>query len=156
MRILISISEKLKKNKETLAVAESCTGGLLSEQLTAIPGSSQFFKLGIIAYSNDAKKKLLNVSESTLKKCGSVSQPTACAMAKGILKILKTDYALAVTGIAGPTGATRKKPIGLVFMVAAKKNKIIVERAVFKGSRQSIRKKTAYSAFHLLSQLLAP
>jgi len=110
------LGELLKQNKQTLAVAESCTGGLLSERLTSVPGSSAYVNLNVITYSNNSKKQILEVSEEALNSFGAVSQVVALQMAKGIKKLAKSDWSIAITGIAGPDGGTAEKPVGSVYI----------------------------------------
>src|SRR5271169_512644 len=111
MRLEQKIFKKYLQRAQTLAVAESCTGGLIGDRLTNIAGASAFFLLGIIAYDNAAKTKILGVPAILLKKHGAVSSSAAKAMAQGVRKILKTDYGLSVTGIAGPGGGSKDKPV---------------------------------------------
>lgn len=110
------VSELLRKLGLTLAVAESCTGGLLTHRITNVPGSSKYFIGGVIAYSNQVKSALLQVSEETLNTKGAVSEETAIQMARGVRELLKTDIGIGITGIAGPGGGTPTKPVGLVYI----------------------------------------
>lgn len=148
------ISQTLIDTKKTLSIAESCTGGLLSNRLTNIPGSSIFLKLSIVAYSNDAKTKLLKVPETTIKKNGAVSYQTAIAMAKGVRKILQTDFGIGITGIAGPTGGTKAKPIGLAFIAVSTPTENLCIECQFEGSRKSIKTQASTQALQLLSEFL--
>jgi len=148
------IAKTLTAQKLTLATAESCTGGLIAKTLTDISGSSAFFVAGFVTYANEAKIKFLRVPASLIKKNGAVSAPVAQAMAKGARRAAKTDFAVAVTGIAGPTGGTPQKPIGLVFIAAASARKVVVRRFVFKGSRQQVRKQATDHVLLLLAVLL--
>jgi PncC family amidohydrolase len=152
--IAAKIHKLLIKNKQTLAVAESCTGGLLSSLLTAESGSSAFFILGLVVYSNFAKRRLLKVPLSLINKHGAVSRPVAVALAQNIRKIAKTDYSIAITGIAGPTGGTASKPVGTVFICVRGKVKNICRRFQFKGNRSSIRRQSAHSALKLIQQII--
>jgi len=152
--IVNKIHKLLLKNKQTLAVAESCTGGMLSDILTQSSGSSGYFILGLVAYSNSAKKTILGVPSSVIDQKGAVSREVALKMAGNIKKISKTDFGIGITGIAGPTGGTLQKPIGMVFIAVASKNKAICERFHFKGNRSAIRKKSALKALELLMKLL--
>lgn len=154
MKLAQKVAYLLIQKKKTLSLAESCTGGLLSHALTNIPGSSAFFKVGIIAYANEAKQKLLNVSSATIKKHGVVSFPAIEQMAKGVRSILKTDFSIAISGIAGPTGATATKPLGLTFIAVSSKNRMNSFHFVFKGSRLSIKKQAAIKALTILLNLL--
>lgn len=148
------VARLLTQKKRTLGLAESCTGGLLSHSLTNIPGSSAFFKLGIVAYANEAKEKLLGVSPAMLKKHGAVSFPVIRQMARGVRSQLKTDLGLAISGIAGPTGATPQKPLGLTFIALCSKNKTHSFRFIFKGSRYSVKKQAAIKALAILLRFL--
>ena len=120
----VIIGELLKKRKLTVSTAESCTGGSIAERLTSIAGSSEYFKGSIVAYSNEVKKDLLYVSSETLEKYGAVSEETVVEMVKGAMKALKTDCAVATSGIAGPVGGTPEKPVGTVWIAAGYKNEI--------------------------------
>jgi len=134
----------------TIATAESCTGGLIGGALTAIPGSSAVFRGGIIAYADEVKQRLLGVPQATLARHGAVSAETVKAMALGALKRTGAEYAVAVSGIAGPGGGTREKPVGLVFIAAAGKSRVTVSRHLFTGSRHSVRLQTVRAALSLL------
>lgn len=141
---LLSLAKKvnqiLKKKKLFIATAESCTGGLLAKTLTDIPGASACFDRGFITYSNLAKKEILGVSARNLEKFGAVSEQVACAMAKGALRKSHADISVAITGIAGPTGSTKNKPIGTVCFAFAHL-KFLPKTATihFRGGRNSIR-----------------
>lgn len=135
------------------ATAESCTGGLIGGAITAIPGSSEFYKGGIVSYSNEAKASLLGVRQETLSEHGAVSSECAGEMAAGACKALNADCAVAVTGIAGPGGGTAMKPVGLVFIASIRKGRApTVTRNVFSGDREEVRRQTVGTA---LSQLTA-
>jgi len=152
MRLEEKILKKFIKANKTLALAESCTGGLIGDHLTNIPGASAYFLVGIIAYDYAAKTKILGVPKSILMKYGAVSKEVATIMAQGVRKILNTDYGLSVTGIAGPGGATDQKPVGLVFIGLSTKNKTIVKKFLFKGSRLSIKNQTCQTALKMLAK----
>ncbi len=152
MQLEQKIVQQLTQNNKTLSLAESCTGGLLGHVLTNLPGASQFLLLDIVAYDNAAKVKLLKVPPTLLKKYGAVSLQTASAMAQGVRKILKTDYGLAITGIAGPGGGSKEKPVGLVFIAFSSKNNTIAHRFKFKGSRLSIKKQATQTALIILAK----
>ena len=154
MRKAQIIAKKLLTQNKTIAIAESCTGGFLANNLTNISGSSAFFWLGIVAYDNTAKIKLLNISPSMIKKYGAVSLPVAKLMASNVRKILNTDFGIGITGIAGPTGGTKAKPVGLVFIAVANKNSILGQKFIFKGSRLSIKNQAANKAIDMLSSML--
>ena len=152
MRLEQKVLKKFIQRAKTLAIAESCTGGLIGDRLTNMAGASAFFLLGIIAYDNAAKTKILGVPSVLFKKYGAVSKPVASAMAQGVRKILKTDYGLGLTGIAGPGGATRTKPVGLVFIAVSTKQKTIVKKFLFKGTRLAIKKEAAQAALKMLAK----
>lgn len=140
----------MRKAGQSLAVAESCTGGMISYRITSISGASEYFKLGICAYSNDAKKELMKISPQVLRKFGAVSEQVAIAMAQRVRRLADADWGISVTGIAGPTGATKSKPVGLVYLAAAGPDGVICRRHFFKGTRHNIRKKAADAAMDLL------
>ena len=154
MRVEERVSKKLIKSEKTLAIAESCTGGQLANRLTNVPGSSNFLKIAIIAYSNEAKIKLLNIPQATISRYGAVSTQTAIAMAKGVRKILKADFAIGITGIAGPTGGTKTKPVGLTFIAISTKAETICLEYCFPGKRISIKSQAATQTFRLLHEFL--
>lgn len=143
----------LLKNNLTVAVAESCTGGLTSSFLTKIPGSSRYFILGIVAYHNRSKIRILKVPASLLTKKGAVSQEVAIIMAKSVRILAKADLGIGITGIAGPTGATAAKPVGTVFIAIASKNKTICRKFNFAGKRLSVKKLAAVKSLQLLINL---
>ncbi len=145
----------LTKQKKTLSIAESCTGGLVSNLITNVPGSSKYFKLGIVAYSNQSKISLLKIYPKIIKKHGAVSQKTAKVMALKVRKLGKTDLGLGITGIAGPTGQTKTKPIGLVYIALADLKKVSVYKFNFLGDRITIKLKTATAALDLLRKFLS-
>jgi nicotinamide-nucleotide amidase len=134
----------------TLALAESCTGGLVASRLTAVPGSSAFFDRGYVTYSNRAKVELLGVDPSTLERHGAVSEETAREMAAGARRAAGSDLAVAITGIAGPTGATEDKPVGLVFLALAGGSVDRVRRAQFPGERDRVRAQAAQAALEMI------
>jgi nicotinamide-nucleotide amidase len=141
---------KLKAREKTLAAAESCTGGLTSQLITDIPGSSAYFLGGAVVYSNAAKNKILGVSAGTLKKQGAVSAECAREMAAGAKKVFGSDYAFSVTGIAGPGGGTEEKPAGLVYFGLAAPRGVKVFRRQFRGARPFVR---ACAANFILDEL---
>ena len=152
MRLEEKVLKKFIQRKKTLAIAESCTGGLIGDRLTNMAGASAFFLLGIIAYDNAAKTKILGVPSALFKKHGAVSPWVASAMAQGVRKILKTDYGLGVTGIAGPGGGTRSKPVGLVFIALSTDTETIVKKFLFKGTRLAIKQKACQAALKMLAK----
>ena len=127
----------LKRKKLKIAVAESCTGGLLSSAITSVSGSSKVFSLGLVTYSNESKIKVLKISKKFIKKYGAVSEQVCRAMVKNVSKIGKTKMSISVTGIAGPKGGTRKKPVGLVYVGIKKGNKINIKKYLFKNKGRS-------------------
>jgi nicotinamide-nucleotide amidase len=135
---------------KTVAVAESCTGGMLASKFIGIPGSSRWFVEGCVTYSNDAKIKRLGVSSETLERYGAVSEQTALEMARGILKTSGADYGLATTGIAGPDGGTKDKPVGLVYIALASKRKEIAKELRLTGGRERIRNLTCLNILDML------
>jgi len=147
------IAEILKKNKKTVAIAESCTGGLLCHIFTNIPGSSKFFKLGIIPYLLETKESILKIPKDILKK-GTVSEEVACRMAKNIKNLAKSDFGIGITGFAGPEGGTRETPVGTVFISIVENNKSITKRFLFKGDRLSIKKQAVESCLKLFKRCL--
>lgn len=152
--IVKQIHALLIKNKKTIAVAESCTGGLLSTLLTRFSGSSQYFILGVVVYSNAAKKTILKIPAQLITKKGGVCQEVAKRMAQSVRNLAKTDFGVSITGIAGPTGGTLQKPIGTVFIAIDSKNKAACKRFHFKGNRLTVRKKAALKSLELLSTLM--
>lgn len=147
--IITKIHNFLLKNNKTIAVAESCTGGLISNSLTKLSGSSKYFILGAVTYSNKAKENILKIPHKIIVKNGAVSEAVALLMAKNIRKIAKTDFGIGITGIAGPTGGTPLKPVGTIFIAVSNKNKTICKRFQFKGRRSQIRKKSASETLKL-------
>lgn len=148
------VGELLRQKGLTLAVAESCTGGLLGMRITEISGASDYFLGGVITYSNAAKNKVLGVSKEILEKHGAVSAECARAMAEGARALFRADLALAITGIAGPTGGTPEKPVGLVYIALASPQGVKVERHEFRGSRQGVRWSASEAALALLLRYL--
>lgn len=148
------IKATLSQAGKTLSVAESCSGGLLAHRLTNTPGSSKYFHGGVIVYANSAKSKLLGVAPSLIKKHGAVSAPVAEEMASAVRKLLKTDFGVSITGIAGPSGGTQEKPVGLTYIAVSSATKTVCREFHFKGSRLSIKTSATQAALELLSQLL--
>lgn len=153
-RIITQIHKVLIKTKKTVAVAESCTGGLLSNLLTQLSGSSRYFILGIVAYSNQAKENILKIPAGLISKKGAVSKEAACALAQSARKLGKTDFGIGITGIAGPAGGSVDKPAGTVFIAVSGKNKTRCEKFRFKASRIKVRKMAALKSLRLLIKLL--
>jgi nicotinamide-nucleotide amidase len=148
------IGELLKKDKLTISVAESCTGGLIQDKLTNVPGSSEYFAGGITAYSNESKIKYLNVKKSSLAQFGAVSDEVAREMAAGARQSFETDMALATTGIAGPTGATVVKPVGLIYIALAIKERVISKKFIFSNERRLNKEAGAQAALEMLRREL--
>ena len=123
----------LKNKKLKISFAESCTGGLLSSAITSVSGSSKVFNLGLVAYSNESKIKVLKISKKLIRKYGAVSEQVCKAMAKNVSKIGKTNMSISITGIAGPSGGTKQKPVGLIYVGIKRANKVKVNRYLFKN-----------------------
>lgn len=154
MKIERIVGDLLRKKRKTLSIAESLTGGLICDRITDIPGSSDYFMGGIISYSNDSKIRHLNVPRSEIERYGAVSKEVARSMAQGVRQALSTDIGLSTTGIAGPTGGTSEKPIGLVFIGLAKGKRTWVKRLNLKGTRREIKEKTYENALRFLIEKL--
>jgi PncC family amidohydrolase len=148
------VGDRLRALGLTVATAESSTGGLITKRLTDIPGSSDYVIGGVVAYANAIKQRLLNVEEHMLVEYGAVSQPVAQQMADGVRTLLRTDVALSVTGIAGPTGATATKPLGLHFIGLSTASGTWVRRYVWDGDRAHNREAAADAALRLLLDFL--
>jgi len=144
----------LKAKGLKLVTAESCTGGWVATALTAIPGSSDWFERGYVTYSNEAKREDLGVAEQTLRRHGAVSEQVAREMAAGTLKRARAQVALAITGVAGPTGGTADKPVGLVCFAWAHGSKITSETRRFDGDRESVRRQSVLHALERATELL--
>ncbi len=147
-------AELLSTGKLTLAIAESCTGGLISDKLTNVPGASEFLKLGVVCYSNQAKERLLNVPSNAINVFGAVSKQVAEQMALGVKKISNADIGLAVTGIAGPSGGSEEKPVGLVYIALSTVSGMQVKECRFKGERIKIKEQSAQTALDMLRRSL--
>jgi PncC family amidohydrolase len=154
MNTAVLIAQTLTRSGKSLATAESCTGGLVAHSLTNISGSSLWFKAGVIAYAYEAKTDLLGVPQTMLQKYGAVSAPVVKAMVQGVRKRFKTDFGISITGIAGPTGGTKTKPVGLVFIAVQSAQKTIVKHFIFKGSRRQVKRQAADTALNMLTPLL--
>ena len=133
----------LKKKKLKISFVESCTGGILSSAITSVSGSSKVFTLGLVAYSNQSKTKVLRVSKNIIRKYGSVSEQVCLAMVKNLNKISKTNISVSITGIAGPSGGTKIKPVGLVYIGITKGNRTEVKKYLFKNKGRSYIQKAA-------------
>ena len=141
----------LKKKRLKISFAESCTGGLLSSSITSINGSSKVFNLGLVTYSNQSKINTLKVSRKTIMKYGAVSYETCLSMLKNLNKISKTNMSVSITGVAGPKGGTKQKPVGLVFIGIKKGNKTLVRKYLFKNKKRIlIQRSTVNKALNLI------
>ena len=127
------VVKKLIEKKTTISVCESCTGGLLSSAITSVSGSSKVFALGLVTYSNQSKNSVLKIPKKIIRMYGAVSYETCLSMARNLSKISKTGVSVSITGIAGPKGGTRKKPVGLVYIGIKKENKTLVKKHLFKN-----------------------
>ena len=154
-KISHKIVNLLIKKKYKISFVESCTGGLLSSAITSISGSSKIFNLGLVTYSNQAKINLLKIPKKIISKYGAVSYETCLYMVKNLNKISKTDISVSITGIAGPKGGTRKKPVGLVFIGIKKGNKTLIKKYLFKNKKRSlIQKGTVNKALNLVFSII--
>lgn len=145
-----AVGKILTAKKKTIAFAESCTGGLVSNRLTNVSGSSRYFKMAVVAYSNTIKENVLGISWELLTKYGAVSRQVALEMAKGLKFLACVDIAVAITGIAGPTGGTKQKPVGLVYIALVTDRKRIVRECRFKGSREEVKFQASQTALDLI------
>lgn len=150
----MSIVEKLKQKNLKISTAESCTGGMIAQTITSFSGASEVFEQGFVTYANSAKESLLGVSSETLEKHGAVSKETAYEMCEGLYKRTTADVNISVTGIAGPTGGTADKPVGLVYIGVGGKYGIEIEKCNFDGTRDEIREKTAEKALALAEKYI--
>lgn len=150
------VGKNLRSQSKSLALAESITGGLVASMITDEPGASDFFLCGVVAYSNEAKIRLLGVRRSTLRAHGAVCHKCALEMAKGARELAGADIAASCTGIAGPTGATRTKPVGLVYIAVDDGKHSLVEEERFSGGRLEIKKATADRMLELILLTLKP
>ena len=149
------LHKKLIKTKTTISIAESCTGGLLSSKLTSLSGSSKYFKMGLITYSNNAKINILNINKKVIDRYGAVSQECCRSMVENLSKLSKTKINLSITGVAGPKGGTRNKPVGLVFIGIKTGNKIFIIKNLFgKKKRSIIQKNTVKKCINLLIKII--
>ena len=152
MKSLIRI---LTKKKLKISLAESCTGGLLASSITSISGASKVFSLGLVTYSNQAKIKVLKVNKNIIKKYGAVSHECCYAMVKNLSGISKANINVSITGIAGPKGGSKKKPVGLAYIGVKRGNKIQINRCLFKSKkRSSIQKATVRKALNLILRII--
>ena len=152
MKNLVKI---LTKKRLKIAFAESCTGGMLASEITSVSGASKVFGIGLVAYSNQAKITILKVNKSIIQKYGAVSPQCCEAMVKNLSKISKAQINVSITGIAGPNGGTKKKPVGLVYIGVKKNNKIFITKNLFKEkSRKAIQKSTIRRTFKIIKSLV--
>ena len=154
MLLINKIIKKLIKNNVSVSTAESCTGGLLSSKITSIPGVSKIFNMGLITYSNKSKNIILNISLSSIKRNGAVSEEIAILMSKNLSKISKSNLCISTTGIAGPSGGTIKKPVGLAYISITYFDKNYVFKKKFKGKRSKIQKDAIDFCFNKLKKLI--
>ena len=152
MKNLVKI---LNKKKLKIAFAESCTGGMLASEITSISGASKVFSLGLVTYSNHSKISVLKVNKSIIQKYGAVSSQCCQAMVKNLAKISKAQINVSITGIAGPNGGTKSKPVGLVYIGVKKNNKILITKNLFKHkSRKAIQKATVKRTIRIIKSLI--
>ena len=146
---------KLESKKINLSIAESCTGGMLAERITSVSGASKVFNFGIVTYSNDSKINHLKVPSKIIKKFGSVSKECCLSMVTNLAKISKTKLNIAITGIAGPKGGTKKKPVGLIYIGIKKNNKTRINKYFFKNkNREYIKKNSVKKSLELIQEFI--
>lgn len=153
--ILLKIANLLKEKKLTIATAESCSGGFIAHSLTNISGSSDYFDRGIVSYSNKSKMELLDIKDDILKKYGAVSEQVAKIMADNVRKKSNVDIGISTTGIAGPTGGTNEKPVGLVYIAISINDETFVKKFQFNGDRLKNKENTCNGALQMLLKLLS-
>lgn len=146
--------ELLIEEKMKLATAESCTGGLIAQKITSVPGASECFDCGVVTYSNEQKRNLLEVSAETLEQYGAVSEQTALEMCRGVKELADADFGISVTGIAGPGGGTAEKPVGTVWIGVCSKNIHKAEKFLFDGDRTQVREATANTALNMVIDII--
>jgi len=149
------VGRALRDHDLTISVAESCTGGLLGHMITDVPGSSDYFLGGVISYSDDAKVSILKVDEGVLRSKGAVSEEVAMHMASGVRSVFGSKIGVGITGIAGPSGGTQSKPVGLVFIAVSSDSSSTRTRNVFDGPRESVKKQAAGKALEMLFEHIA-
>ena len=153
---MVSLVKKLIKKKLKISFAESCTGGMLSSKITSIGGSSKVFGLGLITYSNQAKIKVLKINKNIINRYGAVSSECCRAMVVNLSKISKANINVSITGIAGPNGGSKQKPVGLVYIGVKKGSKLIIKKNLFKfKNRKSIQKASVNKALKIISNLIS-
>lgn len=148
------LGKELKSRRYTLSTAESCTGGMIGAAITAIPGSSSWFRGGIIAYDNSVKTSQLSVPKEVINEHGAVSAEAVSAMAQGVARKLGTECSIAVSGVAGPDGGTEEKPVGLIFIGIYVKGRTVSYRNVFSGNREQIREQTVETGIRYLTEMI--
>lgn len=148
------LKESLERNKMSVSFAESCTGGLVSYELTSLPGASSVFRGSVVVYSDDLKEKLLNIDPKDLQSKGAVSEEVATAMARSVRELTGSDLGVAVSGIAGPDGGTAEKPVGLVFVAATDGRHTVCERRRFPGGREDVRRAASERALAVALEVL--
>ena len=154
-QLVEQLAGQLLEKKRRVCTAESCTGGLIAKSFTDLAGSSAWFERGFVTYSNEAKTEMLGVDESVINLYGAVSEAVASAMARGALQHSAADYAIAVTGVAGPDGGSVEKPVGTVWLGLASKNQAVAEKFQLKGDRHSVREQTLLIAVRRLIELMS-
>ena len=154
-KLALNLVKRLTKKKLKIAFAESCTGGMLSSAITSVSGSSKIFNLGLITYSNKVKIEILKVPKKVITQYGAVSKECCLSMVKNLSKIAKTNISLSITGIAGPNGGTKFKPVGLVYIGIKKGNKIIIKKKLFKSqNRISIQKSSVITSLKMINKII--
>ncbi len=149
------VGRLLKSKGLTIAVAESCTGGRLGDTITDTSGSSDYFLGGVISYSNESKEQLLRVDQSVLRSKGAVSEEVAIQMASGVRSALNSKIGVGITGIAGPSGGTAEKPVGLVYIAVCSKGATVCTKNVFDGSRTEVKKRSVTKALDMISEFVS-
>ena len=149
------LHKKLIKKRLTISVAESCTGGLLANNFTSLSNASKYFQIGLVTYSNNAKIKILKVNKKIINKYGAVSPETCKAMVKNLAKVSKSKINISITGIAGPNGGTKLKPVGLVYIGVKKSNKVLIIKNIFKNkNRVGIQKATVKRSLDIVASMI--
>jgi nicotinamide-nucleotide amidase len=154
MKLEKKIGDLLRSRKWTLSIAESCTGGLISDRMTNVSGSSDYFEGGLVSYSNRAKARHLSIPVRVIEHYGAVSPQVAGRMAQGVRKVFRTTFGLSTTGVAGPTGGTKKTPVGRVFIAVSDGKKTRVSKETFKGTRRTIKREAAERSLRRLYDCL--
>ena len=154
LKLATRLSKLLMRKQQKVCTAESCTGGLIAKTFTDLAGSSDWFERGFVTYSNAAKNEMLGVPASIIDDYGAVSEPVANAMARGALQHSHADFAVAVTGVAGPAGGSDDKPVGTVWIALASADELMANRFHFSGDREAIREATLVAALEALIELL--